>query len=240
MHLLSFEDVTKRFERGQDGTRERVPVRRGSFAIDAGEVVALVGRARSGRSTVLRLAGGIERPSEGIVRFDGHELVDESQLGVPDGIAFCLPRFSRAMGGPVHEHVASGILSLKLSRRQKSDRVDAALERVGASTCAELDPATLDYGEAIRVALARAIVVGPRILLVDDPVHGVDLAEVDSILLLLRSLARDDGLAVFFTLSSGADLAGARSLTIYNGEIRGKTEPTTADVYAFRRRRTQP
>jgi len=231
--LLSFENVTKRFERGKDGTRERVPVRNASLEIEPRDIVALVGRGRSGRSTALRLAGGIELASEGTVRFDGHEIVDHRWLGVPGGIGYCRRVFPRTVGGAAYTHVLAGMLALKLTRREKSARADAALDRVGASSCAEMDPDALDYGEATRVAIARELVARPRLLLVDDPVYGVDLAEVDDLLLLLRSLARDDGLAVFVTLGSGVDVAGMRTLTIDAGTVRGRTRPVPADIVPF-------
>jgi putative ABC transport system ATP-binding protein len=230
--LLRFDRVTKRFERGAHGSRERVPLRDASMAIDAGEVVALVGKGRSGRTTVMRLAAGIARPTEGVVSFDGHELVDRRFLGVPDGIGYCHQRFSHVVATTVVDHVGSGLLGLKLSPKKAADRADEALERVGAGECADMDPEALDYAEAVRVSIARALVVGPRLLLVDDPIYGVDLDERDEVLRLLHSLAREDGLAVFFTVGSGTGLVGVdRAISIDGGELRGDLEPASADVH---------
>lgn len=226
MSLLVLAGVTMRYPRGVRESRERVPVRDASLAIDAGEVVALVGRGRSGRSTVLRLAGGIERPTEGVVRFDGHELRDRRFLGKPGGIGYCLPRFSRVVAGTVVEHVEAGLLGRRLKQHQATAKAEEALERVGAVECADMDPDALEYAEAVRVRIARALVAEPRLLLVDDPIYGVDLGERDEVLLLLHSLAREDGIAVFFTVGSGTGLAGVdRAISIDGGQLRGDLQP---------------
>jgi ABC-type Mn2+/Zn2+ transport system ATPase subunit len=100
-----------------------------------------------------------------------------------------------------------------------------ALERVGIERPGELVMGDLDGAEAVRVAIARTLVVGPRVLVIDEPTKGVDLLERDKILLLVRSLA-NEGIAVLISDGDGSALSDAdRSLTLADGELRGKATP---------------
>jgi ABC-type methionine transport system ATPase subunit len=234
--LLALERVTSRRERGLSGQRKPVPVRDASLEVDDGEVVAILGRGRSGRSTVLRLAAGIEEPAEGRVLFDGRMLVADELLGMPDGIGFCHRRFSRVLGARVVDHVAASLLALGLKTEAANARADQTLARVGVQGCADMDPSAIDYGELVRVSVARALAAKPRLLLVEDPTYGVDLAERDDVLKLLRSIAHDDGLGVLFSGSSGTELAGVdRCVTIDAGELRGELQAVEGTVHRLRR-----
>jgi ABC-type sugar transport system ATPase subunit len=96
----------------------------------------------------------------------------------------------------------------------------------------------LDAGEATRVALARALVLEPSLILLDDPIRGVDLGERDSILSLLRSLA-DEGIAVLAATDDATGLSGAdRALSLSEGVLRGEHTPHLAPVVPLRRQAT--
>jgi predicted ABC-type transport system involved in lysophospholipase L1 biosynthesis ATPase subunit len=233
--LLVLDSVTMRYKRGTTGARERVPVREVSLEIDDGELVALIGHGRTGRSTVLRLAAGIERPTEGTVRFDGDDLSCNRFLGQPGGIGYAHRRFHRVIARTVVGHVAAPLLLRGEAPDRADARADDALARVGAAACAELDPDALDQDEVVRMMLARALVIQPRLLLVDDPAD-VQLEERDSILTLLHSIAREDGVAVFFTVGSTTGAAGVdRLLSIEDGTVRGKLRPARGTVHQLRK-----
>src|SRR5580700_6409690 len=105
MSLLSIEHVTKRFQRGQ---LERVAVRDVSLEIEQGELVAVWGTRRSGRSTLLRIAAGIESPEEGTVTFEGRDLARWRNSVLGRRIGYCRTSFSSADGGLVIERIAAG------------------------------------------------------------------------------------------------------------------------------------
>jgi len=233
--LLTLDGVTKRFGRGRRGGLEQVALHEVELEVEAGELVAVWGRRRSGRTTLLQVAAGIERPSEGVVRFDRVDLARRPMLGRQGGIAYVSTHFSRVIGDTVLDQVAAPLLGGGISVSAAQAPAFDALRRVGAVDCAQLDVDDLDHDEAIRVALARALATEPRLLVVDEPTQELRLADArDRVLELLRSLA-GDGVAVLTTAAEAGELAGAdRALTIDRGELRGATRPSAGQVLALR------
>jgi putative ABC transport system ATP-binding protein len=236
MSLLSLDRVSKHYGGHR---RHLLPVLRSvSLTIAPGELVAVLGRRRSGRTTLLSVAAGVEPPTEGVVRFDGVDMAKRSTLGVEHGVGFCASAFPPAMGGTVAEQVMTPLLAGNVGLVAAHRAAEAALRRVGAEENANRSAAELSHSEATRVVLARALVMTPRLLVIDEPLAGVPLArERDELLDLLRDIAHRDRVSVFMTVDDSAELAGAdRALTIDAGELRGDTsERPPADVVPLRR-----
>jgi ABC-type methionine transport system ATPase subunit len=233
MSLLVLDGVSKRFPHGP---RESVALNNVSLEIDTGELFGIVGRRRSGRSTLLQVAAGITSPTTGSVTYDGVSLSQRRMLGVRGGIAYCTTDFPKVVGGSVVEHVAAPLLGNGVLPFDAQARARELLGRVGASATVELDPSGLDATETIRVGLARALVSQPRLLLADDPVLGVRLSDRDDVLDLLCSIAHRDGIAVAITVDSAAELAGCdRAASLDSGELRGETLPASAPVIPLKR-----
>lgn len=230
MSLLTIEGVTKRYKRGR---LERVAVRNVSLAVEAGELVAVWGVRGSGRSSLLRIAAGVEMPDEGRVSFDGRDLAKSRNRVLGRGIGYCRAPMPKD-GGLALEYVAAGLLAQKVSPRQARHRAEDMLCRVGAERCGRLECYELDGAECVRVAIAAALIVGPKLLVLDEPTNGVDLLERDPILALLRSIA-NEGVAVLISAGDAQGLAGVdRALSIDSGELRGDTRPTDARVVPLR------
>ncbi|HEY5044750.1 MAG TPA: ATP-binding cassette domain-containing protein [Solirubrobacteraceae bacterium] len=231
MTLLALEQVGRRHRHGE---RERAVLRDVSLTLDAGELVAIWGPRRSGRSTLLRVAAGIEPPDTGSVRFAGRALPGGGALG--SGIGYCqsAPRGAEARG--VLDELLVAQLARGVPQPRARTRAFTTLERVGAEGCAERSLHELDGAELVRVMLARALVLEPSLLVIDEPVKGVDLLERDAILSLLRSLA-DEGIAVLTSAAEATGLAGSdRALSLAEGELRGSFAPELAPVLPLRRR----
>jgi len=242
--LLVVDAVTQRYARGRR-RRERVALHDASLALRAGELVSVWGQRRSGRTTLLRIAGGVLTPSAGAVRFDGVDLRERPMLGVPGGIGYTQREFSPVVADAVVEHVAAPLLGGRCSTAEAEAHAFAALKRVGAAACTELEPDELDHNETIRVAIARALVTRPRLLLVDEPAVGLAPTpeQAGAVYALLESLARDDGIAVLTTVDDASGLAGAdRALSIDEGELRGQLSPLDepSDVVRLDDRRARP
>jgi energy-coupling factor transporter ATP-binding protein EcfA2 len=235
MTLLALEHVNRRH---RQGSAERVVLSDISMDLDAGELVAIWGARRSGRSTLLRVAAGIELPDGGVVRFAGHDLAGSDGYALGGGIGYC----RRAPGDTGARDVLDELMVAQLARGTPRSparaQAFAALERVGASQCAPHLLRELDSAETARVTIARSLVLGPALLVLDEPTAGIDLLERDRILALLRSLA-DDGMAVLISTGEATALSGAdRALSLSDGELRGSLAPELATVVPLRRRAT--
>jgi ABC-type lipoprotein export system ATPase subunit len=232
LSLLELKGVNKRHHRGRV---ERLVLSKVSLELEAGELVAVLGLRRSGRSTLLRVAAGMERPDEGSVHFDGRDLARDRDKILGREIGFVQPHFSAGEGGSVLEQVAGGLLAERITFAARRRRALEVLVDVGAESCEGLYPKDLDAGETVRVAVARALVSSPRLLVVDEPTNGVDIADRDPILRLLRGVA-NRGVAVLMSTGDGAALAGVdRVFTLDHGQLRGGVADPLAPVVLLHR-----
>ena len=231
MSLLCLERVGRRH---RQGLHERVVLRDVSLELDRGELVAVWGLRLSGRTTLLRIAAGIEPPDSGKVRFDGHDL-SRGGDALGSGIGYCHRASRPAEARGILDELMVSQLARGIPQPSARKRSWAALERTGASDCAAIGSHELDSAEAVRVTLARALVLEPALLVIDEPTEGVDLLERDPILGLLRSLA-DDGTAILMATGESAALAGSdRALSLAGGELCGSAAPELAPVVPLRR-----
>lgn len=232
MSLLSLQGVARRH---RQGLHERVVLRDISLELERGELLAVWGQRLSGRSTLLRIAAGIEPPDSGTVRFDGHEL-SRGADALGSGIGYCRRAVRPAEARGVLDELTIGQLARGVRRSRARKRAWAALERTGASDSAALGSHELDSAEAVRVTLARALVLEPSLLVIDEPTEGVDLLERESIMALLRSLA-GEGTAILMATGETAALSGCdRALSLADGELHGSVGPELAPVVPLRRR----
>jgi ABC-type ATPase involved in cell division len=230
--LLEVEHATKRYRRGR---LERVAIRDVSLEIARGELVAVWGARFSGRSTLLRIAAGIESPEEGSVRFEGRDLRRARDSVLGRGIGFCQMCFSTGQRGLVVEAVAAGLLAQRSSPKQARRRGQEMLQRVGVADCAQLECQELGGAELVRVVIASALVAAPSLLVIDEPTSGVDLLDRDSLLALLRSIA-SEGTAVLMSTGDAQGLSGVdRALTLDNGELQAEEQSEQAMVVPLRR-----
>ena len=139
-----------------------------SLAVKPGEIVALIGGSGCGKSTILRLIAGLERPTDGAVRLDGEDIAGPH---AKIGVIFQEPRLLPWLS--VSSNVAFGLVG-HLPAAERNARAAAALERVGLAHCAKVWPRELSGGQAQRVAIARALVCEPEVLLMDEPFGALD------------------------------------------------------------------
>ena len=233
MSLLELERVSKRYGHRQG---QRVALREVSLQIDTGELVAVWGRRRSGRSTLLRLAAGVEAPDEGVVRFAGRDLAAGGVEGCGGGVSFCRSvHFVRVRVASFSTCCWYGCSRAASRPPRRWGRHAAHWSGSAWSAARGLSPEELDEAEAVRVAIARSLACSPRLLVIDEPTKGVELLERDRILLLLRSLA-NEGIAVLMSVGEASCLAGVdRALTIGDGELHGRPNSELAPVLPLRR-----
>ncbi|QDX82875.1 ABC transporter [Denitratisoma sp. DHT3] len=166
-----------------------------SFAVGAGEAVAIVGASGSGKSTLLGLMAGLDTPSRGRVRIEGEDLsaLDEDGRAALRGrsLGFVFQSFQLL---PALTALENAMLPLELLGRADAPRqARRLLERVGLGQRLEHYPKHLSGGEQQRVALARAFASGPRLLLADEPTGNLDAATGAAIIDLMFEMNAEQG-----------------------------------------------
>jgi ABC-type lipoprotein export system ATPase subunit len=218
MSLLELRNVSKR---RASGGRKVLLLQGASLDIDPGELVGVWGLRGSGRTTLLRLVAGIDAPNAGAVRFDGRDLAEHGEQILGREIGYCHKSFPSGQGQLAIDEVLLALLVNGVRGKEAHTRAHEALERVGAEHLSARRVSELDSDERVRLAIAHALALRPRLLLLDEPLAGVELDQRDAILLLLRSLA-DEGIAVLMTVGDFSGLRGAdQSLTIGDGHLSG-------------------
>jgi lipoprotein-releasing system ATP-binding protein len=194
--LLKVQGLVRRFRHGD---RNIVVLRGCDFGMEAGELVAIVGKSGVGKSTLLHILGTLDRPDAGTVLFGGEDLFRLAEkdlaafrnrhLGFVFQFHHLLPEFSAL------ENVMIPAIIGGLSRREAAARATELLESVGLADRAAHRPAELSGGEQQRVALSRALVMRPRMILADEPTGNLDDATSEEVHGLFVSLNRQFGVA---------------------------------------------
>lgn len=200
----------------------RVEILRGvSLDVGAGDLVAVWGRLGSGKTTLLRVAAGLDRPDEGVVRFEGRPLgelsrdelqrVRRNDIGLADRAGPLEPEMT------VLDYVTFPLIGT-VSRTEARRRAGMTLAELGVDpACAELTWAELTDGERTLVSLAHAVVRQPKLLLVDDPTSNLGVHERERTMALLYRLASERDTAVLMTAPDMAAALGARQVHVLSG-----------------------
>jgi ABC-type lipoprotein export system ATPase subunit len=217
MTLLSLDGVTKRYARGYRSLEALDGV---TLDVEPGDFVAIWGASRSGKTTLLRLAAGIETPDAGHVTFDGRDLATLSRRGrarlllTDVGCVWQTGRITRGLS--VLDHVALPRFKQR-SHAQARQEAHDVLERVGVAPCANARWHELSDGERTRVALAHALIRRPRLLLADEPTANLNMIEREQVLSVLRSVAEEAGVAIIMTAPDAPNLLQSHRLMSLDG-----------------------
>jgi putative ABC transport system ATP-binding protein len=192
------------------------------LAIDAGECVAILGPSGSGKSSIVNLLSGIDRPTGGHVLWNGTPVASRrawarlrrQEIGIVFQEFHLLPTLT------ARENVEMALMGHGIPAENRRARAETVLERVGLAHRIDNLPHALSGGERQRVAIARAIVNAPRLLLADEPTGNLDSANTDAVADLLFNLQRDTGMTlVLVTHDEHLAARCRRCVRIRDGEV---------------------
>jgi putative ABC transport system ATP-binding protein len=215
--LLRAESLRKEFNRVQ-------AVRNASLAIASQEIVALMGRSGSGKTTTLNLLAGLERPTSGKVIYCGEEItsLDEDALALwrRKHIGMVFQAFHLIPSLSALENVAFPLYPVRMPAGRRRERAAASLDAVGLSHRSGHLPPRLSGGEQQRVAIARALVNAPGLILADEPTGNLDSQTGEEILAQFQRLRDEQGVA-FLIVTHDDQVARMvdRTILMKDGEV---------------------
>jgi ABC-type lipoprotein export system ATPase subunit len=195
-----------------------------TISIKAGEFVCLVGKSGCGKTTLLSLLSGLERPTAGEVNLDGTSITsateDELALFRRNNVGFIFQSFNLIPTLSAWENVALPLFPIKMAVDERRRRATELLEKMELGHRMDHLPAALSGGEKQRVAIARALVNHPKVLFADEPTGNLDSATGDAIMDILSKLHSEEGVAILM-VTHEAELAkiADRLIRMHDGEI---------------------
>lgn len=229
MAEVEFENVSRVYRSGDNELRALDNV---NFSLNEGKFVVVLGPSGAGKSTLLNLLGGLDSPTEGVIKVDGKDISTLSDNELADyrasTVGFVFQFYNLIPTLTVYENVA-------LVNEIAPNALDAnkMIEEVGLSSHAKNFPAELSGGEQQRVSIARALAKNPRILLCDEPTGALDSETGVLVLKLLLSMAKNYGKTII-VVTHNQNIAKMADVVIRvkNGKIKSFEEqenPLSAD-----------
>ncbi len=228
--MYQLDAVSKSYRRGDQSVAALDNI---DLSIERGDLIAVQGPTGGGKSTLLQMLGGLDRPTTGVVNFEGHDLarLGEGPLTAvrANSMGFVFQAFNLIPTLTARENVEAALVPLAVTSDVRRERALEALDSVGLSDRANHAPTELSGGQQQRVAIARAFVKNPSVLLADEPTGNLDEQTRDDIVNLLEMLWRERGLTVVVVTHDTAVAARARRrLWIEDGVLSELTVNATS------------
>ncbi|MFD4117158.1 ABC transporter ATP-binding protein [Streptomyces niveus] len=219
--MYELSGVTKQYRRGKETVDALAGV---DLTIGEGDRLVIKGPTGGGKSTLLQMLGGLDRPTAGSVLLDGTDLarLGEAKLTAVRGrtIGFVFQSFNLIPTLSALENVETALVPLGTKAPERRERAAEALRSVGLGERMRHVPSEMSGGQQQRVAIARALVKQPKVLLADEPTGNLDESMRDEIMELLEGLWKEHGLTfVMVTHDSAIARRATRLATIRRGKL---------------------
>lgn len=221
MALVEIRGLTKSFRKGDEVI---TPLKDVDLDIQEGDFVSLMGPSGTGKSTLLNLISGIDRPDAGSIVIDGVDVTKLSRGKLADwraaNLGYIFQTHNLIPVLTAYENVELPILLLPFSSAERHKRVELALQAVGLSDRANHYPRQLSGGQEQRVGIARAIVAHPKVVVADEPTGSLDAKTSEQIHVLLQRLNKELNVTLIL-VTHDADTAriASRQLVLEEGQI---------------------
>jgi len=220
MALIKIKNVKKQYASGNDVVEA---LRGVDISIKAGEFITIMGQSGSGKSTLLSVLGGMNHPSSGEVEMAGVDIYQLPGEKLADfraqNLGFVFQSFHLIQYLTAIENVMLPLAIVKMSTKSKTASARQALERVGLGNKLDRLPNQLSGGEQERVAIARAIVNNPHILLADEPTGNLDSKTSEEVMALFRELNDSGQTVVMVTHNPENGVYSDRTITLKDGKV---------------------
>ncbi len=221
MPLVEIRNLVKHFHKGGETIK---PLDGVSLDIEPGEFVSLMGASGTGKSTLLNLIAGIDRPDAGNILIDGTDITTLSRTRLANwraaNIGYIFQTHNLIPVLTAYENVEMPLLLLPLSRAERRKRVEIALQAVDVLDRAEHYPRQLSGGQEQRVGIARAIVANPKVVVADEPTGDLDDDTSQQIVSLLVRLNRElDTTLLMVTHDAEVAAVASRQLRLDHGKL---------------------
>jgi putative ABC transport system ATP-binding protein len=218
--MIKMHDLTKAYRTADVETTALSHI---NVEVEPGEFIAIMGPSGCGKSTLLNVLGMLDSPDSGKYEFDGENVAgySENRLAAirKENIGFIFQSFNLVDELTVAENVMLPLLYQKVPARERDERVQKVLERVGIAHRADHRPQQLSGGQQQRVAVARAVITSPKLILADEPTGNLDSVNGEEVLDLLNTLNSDGTTIIMVTHDrSHADHA-SRVINMLDGRI---------------------
>lgn len=219
--LYSIKDLSKSYSQSNKKVNA---LRNVTIEINRGDLVSIQGPTGGGKSTLLQMLGGLDRPTSGAISLAGDQLEKLSEVKLTEvrarKIGFIFQNYNLIPTLSALENVQTALVPQGVNKANSEKRAMEALESVSLADRATHLPAELSGGQQQRVAIARALVKNPEVILADEPTGNLDEETRDQIIDLLVNLNKDQGITVILvTHDSSVAKRASKNLYIANGVV---------------------
>lgn len=231
--MINLVNINKEFRSEELITRALNDI---NITIKTGDFLSIMGPSGCGKSTLLNIIGMLDKPTSGNYDFDGLDVANMSQKKLAsvrnENLGFIFQSFNLIDDLTVYENIELPLLYQGMSAKQRQQRVQAVMDKVDIAHRSGHYPNQLSGGQQQRVAVARAVVVEPKLILADEPTGNLDSKNGIQVMELLVSLNKEGATIVMVTHSDTDAQFGNRIISLFDGQISEVVEMAQEPQYA--------